>query len=60
MGEYRNVTATLESLKNPLRENRHAPVYIGYEQYKQYLNTLDLTPKEYEQKIKQYCRKNNI
>lgn len=31
-----------------------------YEAYKQYLQTLNLTPKEYEKRIKEWCRKNKF
>ena len=35
-----------------------ATVY-DYEAYKQYLQGLNLSPSEYERKIKEWCKKNN-
>lgn len=36
-----------------------ATVY-DYEAYKQYLRSLNLTPAEYEKKIRQWCKKNKF
>ena len=36
-----------------------ATVY-DYEAYKQYLKTLNLTPAEYDKKLREWCRKHNF